>query len=107
MGNASLNVPLGITRTTTADAEVSRSVCRKDGHLSWVQVLLVFVVRLLQLLRLLLGSFHVPVHVLSKWTSPSPGPVCGGLWGGTVQPGQHLPKSELTQKVLLLSSCSL
>lgn len=45
-----------------------------------------------QLLRLLLGALGIPVLLVSWWAPPAPGPVCGGLRGGSLPPGQHLPQ---------------
>lgn len=45
-----------------------------------------------QLLCLLLGSLGIPVHLVSRRTTSPPGPVCGGLWGGAVCSGLHLPQ---------------
>lgn len=45
-----------------------------------------------QLLRLLLGAVGIPVHLVSRRAPPPPGPVCGGLRGGSLRSGQHLPQ---------------
>lgn len=51
-----------------------------------------FLLSLPQLLRLLLGTLGIPVLPVSWWAPPASGPVCGGLWGGSLRSGQHLPQ---------------
>jgi len=95
MGSAFPSAQLSITRTAATDAEVGTFFC---------EALAIFkthrrfesppplLLRLPRLLRLLLGLLSVAVLLLSRWASPPPGPVCGGLRGEALPPGRLLPQ---------------
>lgn len=90
MGSAFPTAQIIISWTPTADAEVGPIFeLLKVGCLSSP---LSLPPSLPQLLRLVLGSRSIPVHLLSWYTPPPPGSVCGDMWGGALLAGPDLPK---------------